>query len=71
MSSELRFKVSKKIKVLRNKAKLTQEQLADQAGIDYKYLQKIESKDPSNISLKTIEKIAHAFRINPSKLLKD
>ena len=67
----LNFIVSKKIKKLRTKKGLTQERLADKSGIDYKYLQKIEGKNPPNISLKTIEKIAKTLSVNPSKLLEN
>jgi len=48
---------------------LTQEELSEMAGIDYKYLQKIEGKSPPNIKLETIEKIAKALKITPAKLL--
>jgi len=71
MSINLRFIVSKKIKKLRIKRSLTQEELAEKAGVDYKYLQKIEGKNPPNISLKTIEKIAKTLHVNPSKFLEN
>ena len=48
---------------------MTQEGLAEKAGIDYKYLQKIEGKNPPNLKLETIEKLAKALRIKPSKLI--
>lgn len=68
MPKELRFIVSENIKAIRTKARVTQEELAQKAEVDYKYLQKIEGKDPPNISLQTIEKICQALRVSPSKL---
>lgn len=69
MDSTIRIKLGKKIKELRNKQKMTQEELSDATGIDYKYVQKIEGKNPPNLKIETIEKIAKALNINPSKLL--
>jgi len=69
MPIELRKIVSKNIRAMRNKRGLTQEQLSDDADIDYKYLQMIEGKNPPNISLKTIEKLAKALKTTPAKLI--
>ena len=69
MNAPARIKLGRQIKKLRKKAKLTQEKLAIAVGIDYKYLQKIEGKNPPAIRIDTIEKIAKALKITPSKLL--
>jgi len=69
MPVELRKTASKNIRAMRNKRKQTQEQLSDKADIDYKYLQMIEGKNPPNISLKTLEKLAKGLKTTPSKLL--
>ena len=69
MDTPARIKLGRRIKKLREEAKLTQEKLAMQVGIDYKYLQKIEGKTPPAIRIDTIEKIAKALGITPSKLL--
>ena len=60
---------AKRLKTLRKKHKITQEQLAEAAEIDYKHIQDLESKNPPAATLKTIEKIAKAFRISLSKLM--
>ena len=69
MDASIRLKLGKKIKGLRQKHAVTQEKLAEVTGIDYKYLQKIEGKNPPNIKIETLEKLAKAFKILPSKLL--
>jgi transcriptional regulator with XRE-family HTH domain len=58
-----------KLRKLREKHKLTQEQLAQIAEVDYKYIQRLEGKAPSSPSLNIIEKLAKAFKISPAKLL--
>lgn len=62
MTISLRFKVAEKIKILRKKQKLTQQQLADLAEIEYKYIQRIEGKNPPNLGIETLEKIAKALK---------
>ena len=69
MNSNIRIKLSAKIKEERKKAGYTQEKLAAKSKIDYKYIQKIEGKTPPNITIETIEKIAKALNIPPSVLL--
>lgn len=67
--SNIKNKLGKHIKNLRTKRGLTQEELAATAGIDYKYLQRIEGKSPPNIGIELIDKIARALKTTPSKLL--
>jgi len=65
----IRLRIGKKLRKLRKKQKITQEELANRAEIDYKYIQKIEGKNPPNIKVETLEKLAKAFKIPLSKLL--
>ncbi|MCK9432951.1 MAG: helix-turn-helix domain-containing protein [Candidatus Omnitrophica bacterium] len=69
MESDIRIKLGKKVKELRAKCGYTQEELAEIADIDYKYLQKIEGKNPPALKIDTIERLAKALKINPSGLL--
>jgi transcriptional regulator with XRE-family HTH domain len=69
MSSEIKFAVGQNIKKLRKKLKFTQEQLASAADIDYKYLQRIEGKNPPDIGIELVQKVAIALKTSPSKLL--
>jgi transcriptional regulator with XRE-family HTH domain len=69
VKNSIRLKLGKRIKELRKEHNYTQERLAETAGIDYKYLQKIEGKNPPNLKLETLAKLAKAFKISLSKLL--
>ena len=57
------------LKSLRKKKKMTQEELASLADLEYKYIQRLEGKKPSSPTLNTLEKLAKAFNISVSKLL--
>jgi DNA-binding XRE family transcriptional regulator len=67
--SEIVRKFSKRVRALRIKQKLTQEELAELADISYKNIQYLEAKDPTCPSLITISKLATAFKISIPKLL--
>lgn len=69
MKTNIRHKLSGRVRNLRQKRGLTQNRLAEMAGIDYKYLQKIEGKNPPLIRIDTAEKLAKALKISLSKLL--
>lgn len=62
-------KFSKKLRELRIKKGLTQEQLAESSNISYKNIQYLESKNPTCPSLITLNKLAKAFKIKLSDLL--
>jgi transcriptional regulator with XRE-family HTH domain len=68
--TELRKKLGQRIRELRKKHGYTQEDLADISGLNYKHIQSLESKDPHNPQLDTLEKLAKAFKISVSQLLK-
>jgi transcriptional regulator with XRE-family HTH domain len=59
----------KRLKDLRKKKKITQEELAELANLEYKYIQRLESKKPSSPTLNTLEKLAKAFNTTVSKLV--
>jgi transcriptional regulator with XRE-family HTH domain len=66
---DINRKFGENLRRLREKYKLTQEQLAQLAEVDYKYIQRLEGKTPSSPSLNIIERIAKAFKVSPAKLL--
>lgn len=70
MKETIRTALGKKLKHYRKKCGYTQEKLAELADIDYKYLQRIEGKNPPAVKIDTIEKISKALSISPAQLLK-
>ncbi len=70
MKTSIRLQLGSKIKELRKECGYTQEKLAELAGIDYKYLQRIEGKNPPAVKIDTLEKLAEALKTTPSDLLK-
>lgn len=67
MASNFLKLVGERIRTLRKAKGLTQEALAEKAGIHYSYMSGIEHAD-RNISLETLEKIIVALDIAPSEL---
>ena len=61
---------SDRLRQLRRKQNLTQEELAERADISYKNIQYLESKNPTCPSLRTLDKLAKAFGMSLSRLLK-
>ena len=70
MEQPIRILFGKNIKRLRKKRGLTQEELAEKSGIDYKYIQKLEGKTPPAVKIDTIKRIASVFKVDPSEMLK-
>lgn len=58
-----------RLKQLRKRAGLTQEQFAEKARMSYKYYQQVESGRKPDLRLSTIERLARAHRIEVSELL--
>ena len=70
MNTVINLKMAKRLRELREKFGYTQEKLAELSGIEYKHIQLLESKDPPAATLVTVERLAKAFKMTPSKLLK-
>ncbi|MDR1124679.1 MAG: helix-turn-helix transcriptional regulator [Deltaproteobacteria bacterium] len=60
---------SNTLKRLRAEKNLTQEELAQRSGVDYKYLQKLEGQTPSSPTLSTLEKLANGLQISLVELI--
>lgn len=61
--------LSKNIKKLREKHKLSQEKLALKAGITYSTLIKIESGVNDNPTIKTLKKVANILKVKVDDLI--
>lgn len=70
MITQINIKLGKKIKKIRLRRKFTQEKLAELIKTSYKYVQRIEGKNPPDIRLTTIERIAKALQVSVSNLLR-
>ena len=70
MKTDIRLRLANRIRELRKEKGLTQEQLSELSGIDYKHIQLLESNKAPAAKLDTIEKLAKAFSMTPSELLK-
>ena len=67
MKDDIRIKIAKRIRYLREKYGYTQQYLSEKAKVDYKHIQKLESKNPPYARIDTLEKIAHAFNLSLSE----
>ena len=61
-------KIGARIRTLRKQAELTQQELAEQAGVSYKYLGQVE-RGQVNLSVEKMVEIAYGLRIAPRELL--
>lgn len=68
MKKEILVEFGKKVRAKRLELGLSQEELADKAGVHRTYIGMIERAE-KNITLENIEKIAKALGINPRELL--
>ena len=64
-------KFARVLRRLRTEKNLTQEELAQRSGVDYKYLQKLEGQTPSSPTLMTLEKLANGLDIPIVELIQN
>ena len=69
MNTHIGRTLSKKIKELRKKQGLTQERLAELTETSYKYIQRIEGRNPPDVRLTTVVRLAKALKVKPAKLI--
>ena len=70
VAKDIRIRFAGHLRYLRRRAGWTQEELADRADLAYRHVQRLESlKNPPPAKIDTLGKLAHAFRVTPSKLL--
>ena len=61
---------AKRLRELRKSKGLTQEKLTEVSDIDYKYLQKLESSNPSSPTLSVLEKLSSGLGITLTEFIK-
>jgi len=69
MSTDIKHRLALRIRELREKRGYTQEKLAELADVDYKHIQLLESKHPSNTKIETLQKLAKAFKMSLSEFI--
>ncbi len=69
MNKSIQRKFGANLKKYRKLRKLTQQQLAELAEIEYKYIQRLEGKNPTAVRIDTVARLAKALHIEPFKLL--
>ena len=70
MAGKTRLLVAKRLKELRQHYGYTQQTVAERSGLDYKYYQRLEGKRPPNVTVDSLERLAKAFGLPVSELLK-
>jgi len=70
MPEKINIDFGGKLKEIRQQQNMTQEKLAELTRTSYKYIQRIEGKNPPDIRLSTIERIAKALKIRVSQFFK-
>ncbi|MDD4319561.1 MAG: helix-turn-helix transcriptional regulator [Candidatus Peribacteraceae bacterium] len=67
---DLQIQLRDRLKQLRKRYQLTQEELARKAGLSLYYVQLLEGKKPKNPTLLVLEKIAKVYNIPVWKLIR-
>lgn len=70
MPKDIALQLGDRIRQLRKRHGLTQDELATRAGISTKYLQNLEGKEPKRASIDTLEGLADGFEMPLWKFLK-
>lgn len=69
-AEELQGRVGRAVSSVRKAKAMTQEEVANRAGIGWRHIQKIEAGE-INTTLRTISRLAAALGVDPSRLIKD
>ena len=71
MVKDLRKQICNRVRELRVKQNLTQQELAEKAGLDYKSIQRLEARAPRFYpKIHTLAKVAEAFKLSLSDFFK-
>jgi transcriptional regulator with XRE-family HTH domain len=62
--------LSNRVRVIRAKKKLTQEELASRTGYSIQYISKIETQ-PANVTIEALERLALGLEVAPSVLVSE
>ena len=71
MPGDIRLRLGGAVRKLRRRRKITQQQLAELADLDYKHIQLLEGKRTPYARLDTLVKLAKALNVPLSKLIRE
>ena len=63
------LEIGKRIKMLRNSAGITQDELGEKLGVKKAAIQKYESGSIINLKIETIKKLAEIFEVTPAYIM--
>ena len=67
---KIRLDLARQLRKIRKKSGLTQEEAAERAGLDSRYYQRLESRQPNAVKIDTLEKLAKGLKVPAWKLLR-
>ena len=70
MASKINKRLASRLREIRVRKGLTQQEVAELCGIEYKHYQVLEGSRPDDVKLSTVEKIAIGLNVPLWKLLK-
>lgn len=70
MASKINKRLASRLREIRVRKDLTQQEVAELCGIEYKHYQVLEGSQPDDVKLSTVEKIAIGLNVPLWKLLK-
>ncbi len=69
MNKSIQLTFGANLRKYRKRMKLTQKQLGLHAGMEHKYIQRLEGKNPTAVRIDTVARLAKVLKIPPFKLL--
>jgi len=63
--------IGENIRAFRRSLGITQEKLAEESGLSVNFISRLERTSDQNVSIKTLNKIAHAMQISTAQLVED
>ena len=67
---DIKLKIGREVRRLRRAQGWSQAELARRSQVSRSYIQKIESEKPSDMTLDILARLAKAFKLNCSRLVK-
>ncbi len=69
MGREIRHQIAQRIKEVRQARGLTQAELSAKSKVAYKYIRQIEGKNPPNMRIDTLARIAKTLNVRYSEFM--